>query len=133
MWLLGFELRTFGRAVGCSYPLSHLTSPSNTFLICLTREGSGDILVSVILAAPVSVLPPLRYLQSQATYQEPSLVGPWAPLLLHCLVLSKGLFAMKQQFWDGLYMLGPGSGAVKRCGPVGIGVSLWVWSIRPSF
>jgi hypothetical protein len=27
MWLLGFELRTFGRAVGCSYPLSHLTSP----------------------------------------------------------------------------------------------------------
>jgi hypothetical protein len=28
MWLLGFELRTFGRAVGCSYPLSHLTSPT---------------------------------------------------------------------------------------------------------
>jgi hypothetical protein len=27
MWLLGFELCTFGRAVGCSYPLSHLTSP----------------------------------------------------------------------------------------------------------
>jgi hypothetical protein len=27
MWLLGFELWTFGRAVGCSYPLSHLTSP----------------------------------------------------------------------------------------------------------
>jgi hypothetical protein len=27
MWLLGFELRTFGRAVGCSYTLSHLTSP----------------------------------------------------------------------------------------------------------
>jgi hypothetical protein len=28
MWLLGFELWTFGRAVGCSYPLSHLTSPT---------------------------------------------------------------------------------------------------------
>ena len=27
MWLLGIELRTFGRAVGCSYPLSHLSSP----------------------------------------------------------------------------------------------------------
>jgi hypothetical protein len=27
MWLLGFELRTFGRAVRCSYPQSHLTSP----------------------------------------------------------------------------------------------------------
>ena len=27
MWLLGFELWTFGRTVGRSYPLSHLTSP----------------------------------------------------------------------------------------------------------
>jgi hypothetical protein len=27
MWLLGFEFWTFGRAVGCSYPLSHLSSP----------------------------------------------------------------------------------------------------------
>jgi hypothetical protein len=26
MWLLGFELWNFGRTVGCSYPLSHLTS-----------------------------------------------------------------------------------------------------------
>jgi hypothetical protein len=33
MWLLGFELRTFGRAVGCSYPLSHLTSPVNCILL----------------------------------------------------------------------------------------------------
>jgi hypothetical protein len=32
MWLLGFELQTFGRAVGCSYPLSHLTSPQRHFL-----------------------------------------------------------------------------------------------------
>jgi hypothetical protein len=32
MWLLGFELRTFGRAVGCSYPLSHLTSPQTSIL-----------------------------------------------------------------------------------------------------
>jgi hypothetical protein len=32
MWLLGFELQTFGRAVGCSYPLSHLTSPEDNFL-----------------------------------------------------------------------------------------------------
>jgi hypothetical protein len=32
MWLLGFELRTFGRAVRCSYPLSHLTSPLLWFL-----------------------------------------------------------------------------------------------------
>jgi hypothetical protein len=32
MWLLGFELWTFGRAVGWSYPLSHLTSPTFYFL-----------------------------------------------------------------------------------------------------
>jgi hypothetical protein len=31
MWLLGFELQTFGRAVGCPYPLSHLTSPEEIF------------------------------------------------------------------------------------------------------
>ncbi|EDL11725.1 mCG1036171 [Mus musculus] len=33
MWLLGFELQTFGRAVGCSYPLSHLTSPCSDFQV----------------------------------------------------------------------------------------------------
>ena len=33
MWLLGFELWTFGRAVGCSYPLSHLTSPRFPFIV----------------------------------------------------------------------------------------------------
>jgi hypothetical protein len=40
MWLLGFELRTFGRAVGCSYLLSHLTSPPSTFhtAVVLERE-----------------------------------------------------------------------------------------------
>ena len=26
---------------------------------------------------------------------------------------------------DGLYMLGPGSGTIRRCGLVGVGVSLW--------
>jgi hypothetical protein len=33
MWLLGFELWTFRRAVGCSYPLSHLTSPLEVLLL----------------------------------------------------------------------------------------------------
>jgi hypothetical protein len=37
MWLLGFELQTSGRAVGCSYPLSHLTSPHiHSLLLPLT-------------------------------------------------------------------------------------------------
>jgi hypothetical protein len=39
MWLLGFELLTFGRAVGCSYPLSHLTSPQYMFLARLLNVG----------------------------------------------------------------------------------------------
>lgn len=32
---------------------------------------------------------------------------------------------------DDLYMFGPGSGAMRRCGPVGAGVSLWVWALMP--
>ena len=28
---------------------------------------------------------------------------------------------------DGLYMLGPGSGTIRGCGPVGVGVSLWLF------
>jgi len=27
-----------------------------------------------------------------------------------------------------LHMLGPGSGTIRRCGLVGVGVSLWVWA-----
>jgi hypothetical protein len=34
---------------------------------------------------------------------------------------------------DGLYMFGPGSGTIKRCGLVGVDVALlWVWALRPS-
>jgi hypothetical protein len=33
---------------------------------------------------------------------------------------------------DGLYMLGPGSGTIWRCGLVGIGMLLQVWALRPS-
>jgi hypothetical protein len=33
---------------------------------------------------------------------------------------------------DGLYMLGPGSGTVRGCGHVGVGVSLWVLALRSS-
>jgi hypothetical protein len=31
-----------------------------------------------------------------------------------------------------LNMLDPGSGTIRRCGPVGVGVSLWVWALKPS-
>jgi hypothetical protein len=33
---------------------------------------------------------------------------------------------------DGLYMLGPESGTIRRCGSVRVGVSLWMWAVRPS-
>jgi hypothetical protein len=31
---------------------------------------------------------------------------------------------------DGLYMLEPGSDTIRRCGPVWVGVSLWIWALR---
>ena len=30
---------------------------------------------------------------------------------------------------DVLYMLSPGSGTIRRCDPVVVGVSLWVWAL----
>ena len=33
---------------------------------------------------------------------------------------------------DSLYMLSPESGRIRRCGLVGVGVSLWAWAIRLS-
>jgi len=33
---------------------------------------------------------------------------------------------------DGLHMLGPGSGTIRRCGLVEGSVSLWGWAWRPS-
>jgi hypothetical protein len=42
-------------------------------------------------------------------------------------------FAAPAEAWcDGVYMLGSGSGTIRRCSPVGVGVSLWVWALRPS-
>jgi len=38
----------------------------------------------------------------------------------------------KKSGFDGLSMLGPGSGTIRRCGLVGVGVSLWAWALRPS-
>jgi hypothetical protein len=31
-----------------------------------------------------------------------------------------------------MYMLGPRSATIRRCGLDGVGVSLWVWALRPS-
>jgi hypothetical protein len=51
MWLLGFELLTFGRAVGCSYPLSHLTSPWVIDLSPYDRWNLKVVLIYISLMA----------------------------------------------------------------------------------
>jgi hypothetical protein len=33
---------------------------------------------------------------------------------------------------DDLYTLGPEDATIRRYGPVGVGVPLWVWVLRPS-
>jgi hypothetical protein len=33
---------------------------------------------------------------------------------------------------DGFYIFSPGSGNIRGSGPVGVGVSLWVWALRTS-
>ena len=38
----------------------------------------------------------------------------------------------EDESWDGLYMLDPVSGTIRRCGPVGVGVSLWALALKPS-
>jgi hypothetical protein len=61
MWLLGFELWTFGRAVGCSNLLSHLTSP--IFLILKIRKilpKSSSYSIHIISSGPVGVQTALK-------------------------------------------------------------------------
>jgi hypothetical protein len=38
--------------------------------------------------------------------------------------------AMRNHWYDGLYMFGSGCFRIRRCGPVGVGLSLWVWAIN---
>jgi hypothetical protein len=35
---------------------------------------------------------------------------------------------MNRYLCNGLYKLGPGSGTIRRCGLVGVGVPLWSWA-----
>jgi hypothetical protein len=38
----------------------------------------------------------------------------------------------KQSECDSVCMLGPGLGTIRRCGLVGVDVSLWAWALRSS-
>jgi hypothetical protein len=58
MWLLRFELGTFGRAVGCSYPLSHLTSPSRVSLYSPGCPGTHFVDLAVTSNSEIRLPPP---------------------------------------------------------------------------
>jgi hypothetical protein len=45
---------------------------------------------------------------------------------------ARNLAEWKLPSCDGLYTLSPGNGTIRRCGLVGVGVSLWVRALRPS-
>jgi hypothetical protein len=66
MWLLGFELRTYGRAVGCSYPLSHLTSPPSfifkKFVLFLALGIELRVLTMLDSALPLSYVTSTAFL-----------------------------------------------------------------------
>ena len=51
-----------------------------------------------------------------------------ATLILVFLVLHYKKKEKEKLKCDGLYMLGSGSGTIRRYGPVGVGVSLWAWA-----
>jgi hypothetical protein len=70
MWLLGFELQTFGRAVGCSYPLSHLTSP--------ILHYKYTVPFPVLSSPHTSVLPTHTFPVSLASLSSPP-QPPWTP------------------------------------------------------
>jgi hypothetical protein len=55
MWLLGFELRTFGRAVGCSYLLSHLTSPKRFLNLFYVYEYTAAVFRHTRKRHPISL------------------------------------------------------------------------------
>ena len=49
----------------------------------------------------------------------------------------RSILSSEKENCDGLYMLAPGSGTIRGCGPVfcrcglvGVGVSLWVWAFN---
>ena len=38
---------------------------------------------------------------------------------------------LRMHLCGGLYMLGPGSSTIRKCGLVGVGVSLLMWALKP--
>jgi hypothetical protein len=79
MWSLGFELRTFGKAIRCSYPLSHLTSPFLLFKIIIVTNIFNTNVPSLhfehITGQDSS---PHNESETAAVKQHFSILSPWA-------------------------------------------------------
>jgi hypothetical protein len=74
MWLLGFELQTFRRAVGCSYPLSHLTSP-DIFFIYISNAIPNATYTSPPRPRPAPQTPPPHSLFLALTFPYTGVYG----------------------------------------------------------
>jgi len=85
----------------------------------------------------------LKLFQASGLVSESSLQPGFSqsdsnPSLFFTLGVCRG-FSESCQFQElpeshcnGLHELGPGSGTIRRCGPVGGSVSLWGWAWSPS-
>jgi hypothetical protein len=79
--------------------------------------GTGHILQVHVLGV---LLPPTRPHLVLAHSTMSSSIGKLIPSIV---------FPIRD--CDGLYMLGPRSDTIRTGGPVGVGVSLWVWAVIP--
>lgn len=111
--------------------------------------GRYQWLFSALLILPPPCMSLLHGLPSPAPHSfitPPFLISLLSSLLLPCrsapprpglafwlysvyYFLGSGLFQIDA--CDDLYTHGPGSGIIKRCSLIRIGVSLWVWASRP--
>jgi len=62
----------------------------------------------------------------------------WTKCIFHYAMLRYGLHRLIGQACrsqgvecDGLYMLSPESGTIRRCDPDGVGVPVWAWALMP--
>ena len=103
MWLLGFELWTFGRAVGCSYPLSHLTSPGIFFIAFLPTEKSRQAITVIDYRRNVSVDVLCLHILLSGLLGYMHAVPSRSVLQLQLTVLDRGMLSLRQ---DLFFMVG---------------------------
>jgi hypothetical protein len=151
MWFLGIELRTSGIAVGAiSLAQKKIFLRFQGIAFCISRINSITPLLShlSIICLPTYLFKSyililciwvccLQTHQKRASDPITDGCEPpcgcwelnWEPLEEQSVLLTA---EPPLYMCHGLYMLGPGSDTIRRCGSVGVGVSLWAWATRPS-